>query len=77
MIKSIVIKSIVFILLEVAVTLRDGCGIGEHWHSFREVKCLHGYSKTLWFLFLVLLKEMRTRGQSKISSCCFGVNQEN
>ena len=25
------------------------------------------------FLFLVLLKEMRTRGESKISSCCFCV----
>ena len=29
------------------------------------------------FLFLVLLKEMRKRGQSKISSCCFGLNQDN
>ena len=29
-------------------------------------------SKTLWFSFLVLLlKEMRTKGQSNISSYCF------
>ena len=29
-------------------TLNDECGIWEHLHSFREVKCLQGYSKTLW-----------------------------
>ena len=74
MIKPIVV---IFILLEVDVTLGDGCVIWEHWHSFREVKCLQGCSKILWFSFLVLLKEMRTRCQCKISSCCFSVNREN
>ena len=73
MIKSIVVA---FVLLEV-VTPGGNCGIWEHWDSFREVKCLQGCSKTFWFSFLVLLKEMRTRGQSKISTCCFGVIQEN
>ena len=29
-------------------TLGDGCGIWEHLHSFRELKCLHGFSKILW-----------------------------
>ena len=57
---------VVFILLEVDVTLGDGCGIRERWHSFREVKCLQGCSKTLWFSFLVLLKEIRMRGEHKI-----------
>ena len=68
---------IVFILLKVDVTLGGGCGIGEDWHSFREVKFLQGWSKTLWFQFLMLLKEMGARGQREISYCCFGVNQEN
>ena len=69
---------VVFVLLKVDVILGDDCGILEHWHSFRDVKCLQGCSKALWFSSLVLLKEMWTRGQSKISSCCFfGVNQEN
>ena len=58
MIKSIVVA---FVLLEV-VTPGGNCGIWEHWDSFREVKCLQGCSKTFWFSFLVLLKEMRTRG---------------
>ena len=74
MIKPIMV---VFILLEFDVTLGDGCGIWEHWHSFKEVKCLQASSKTLRFSFLVLLKEMRTRGHRKISSSGFGVNQEN
>ena len=47
----------VFVLLEVDVILGNGCGIWEHWHGFREVKCLHACSKTIWFSFLVLLKE--------------------
>ena len=65
----------VFVLLNVDVTLGDGYGICELWHSFKEVKCCF---KTLWLLFLVLLKQMRTRGQSKILSCCsFGGNQGN
>ena len=38
----------VSILLEVDAILGDGCGIREHLHSFREVKYLQGYSKTLW-----------------------------
>ena len=29
-------------------TLGDGCGIWELLHSIREVKCLQGYTKTLW-----------------------------
>ena len=62
---------VVFVLLEVDVSLGDGCEIWEHWHSFREMKCLLGCSKTLWFSFVVLLKEMRTRGESKISSYWF------
>ena len=73
MIKPIVV---VFILLEVDVTLGGGFGIGEDWHRFREVKCLKGCS-IIWFSLLVLLKKMRARGQRKISSCCFGANQEN
>ena len=28
-------------------TLSGGCGIWEHLHSFRKVKCLQGYTKTL------------------------------
>ena len=39
---------LVFVLLEVDATLGDGCGILESLHSFREVKCLQGYSKILW-----------------------------
>ena len=56
---------IVFILLKVDVTLGGGCGIGEDWHSFREVKFLQGWSKTLWFRFLMLLKEMGARGSER------------
>ena len=33
--------------LEIDATLDEGCGIWEYLHSFREVKCLQGYSKTL------------------------------
>ena len=62
---------VVLVLLELDVTMGDGCEIWEHWPSFKEAKCLQGCSKTIWFSFLVLLKEMRTRGQFKISSCCF------
>ena len=36
----------------------------------KEVKCLQVCSNILWFLYLVLLKEIRTWGQSNISSCC-------
>ena len=35
-------------LQKVDDTLVDGCGNWEHLHSFREVKCLQGCSKTLW-----------------------------
>ena len=41
------------------------------------VPCLQGCSKTLWFPFLALLKEIRTWGHHKISSCYFVVNQDN
>ena len=61
---------VVFVLLGVDVTLGDGCRICEQWCSFREVKCLQGCSKTL-FSFLVLLKEMRVWGQTKISLSFF------
>ena len=43
MIKPMVV---VFALLEVDVTVDNGYGISEHCHSFREVKCLQGCSKT-------------------------------
>ena len=33
---------VAFVLLEADVTLDDDCGIEEHWHSFREVKCIQG-----------------------------------
>ena len=36
-----------FVLLWVDPTLADGYGILKHSHSFREVKCLQGNSKTL------------------------------
>ena len=35
-------------LQEVDAIIVDGCGILEHLHSFREVKCLQGHSKALW-----------------------------
>ena len=38
---------LVFVLLGVDTTLGDGCGIWQHIHSFREVECLQGYSKTV------------------------------
>ena len=31
---------VAFVLLEADVTLDDDCGIEEHWHSFREAKCI-------------------------------------
>ena len=34
--------------------LVDGCGNREHLHSFREVKCLQGCSKTLWMGIKIL-----------------------
>ena len=38
---------------------------------------MRGQSRII-FSFPMVLKEMRTRGQCKVSSCCFfGVNQEN
>ena len=51
-----------FFLLEVDVTLGG--------------KCLQGCSRTIWFSFLVLLKEMRTRSQFKILSFCFWCKSE-
>ena len=39
---------LVFVLWEVDATLIIGCGIWEHFQSFRKVKCLQGYPKTLW-----------------------------
>ena len=36
----------VFVLLGVDATLGDGGGIWKYLH--REVKCIQGYSKTLW-----------------------------
>ena len=33
---------VAFVLLEADVTLDDDCGIEEHWHSFREAKCIQG-----------------------------------
>ena len=39
---------LVFVLLGVDASLSDGCGIGEHLHSFGEVKCFQDYSETLW-----------------------------
>ena len=33
---------VAFALLEADVTLDDDCGIEEHWHSFREAKCIQG-----------------------------------
>ena len=50
---------IVFVLLEVDVTLRGGCGIWENCYSPREAKGLQGCSKTL--SFVALLKELWTR----------------
>ena len=53
-----------FVLLWVGATLGNGSGIREQLHSFREVKCLQVYSKTLewvwkpicqwWFAFVLL-----------------------
>ena len=40
MIKPMVVA--VFVLLEVEATQGDGCGVWEHLHGFREVKCLLG-----------------------------------
>ena len=40
----------VFVLLGVDATLGDGCRIREHLHSFRGVKCLQGYFKTISIL---------------------------
>ena len=44
------IKKMVVSLCSIGVdaTLGDGCGIWEHLHSFREVKCSQYYSKILW-----------------------------
>ena len=53
---------VVFFLLNVDVTLGG--------------KCLQGCSRTIWFLFLVLFKEMRTRSQFKILSFCFWCKSE-
>ena len=41
-------------LQKVDDTLVDGCGNWEHLHSFREVKCLQGCSKTLWMGIKIL-----------------------
>ena len=41
-------------LQKVDDTLVDGCGNWEHLHSFREVKCLQGCSKTLWMVVKIL-----------------------
>ena len=45
MIKPVVVG---FVLFGIDATLVDVCGISEHLHSFREVKCLQGYLKSLW-----------------------------
>ena len=44
MIKPMVVG---FVLLGVDATLSDECGILKYLHSFREVKCLQGYPKTV------------------------------
>ena len=36
-----------FSLIGDDATLSDGCRLPEHLHSFREVKCLQDYSKTI------------------------------
>ena len=45
MIKQIVVG---FLLLGVDTNLSDVCGIREHLHNSREVKCLKDYFNTLW-----------------------------
>ena len=45
MIKAVVVG---FCSFGLDATLGDWCGIRQHLHSFREVQCLQGYSKTLW-----------------------------
>ena len=45
MIKPVVVG---FVLFGIDATLVDVSGIWEHLHSFREVKCLQGYLKSLW-----------------------------
>ena len=45
MIKSMVLD---FCLLGVDAILDNECRTQEHLQGFREVKCLQGYSKTLW-----------------------------
>ena len=56
-----------FVLLKVDATLASGggCGIWEHWHSFKKVNVSRVVPR---FSFLMLLKKMRTRGQ-----CCKSV----
>ena len=44
MIKLIMVVG--FFLLGIEAILGDACGIWEHFHSFLEVKCFEGYSKT-------------------------------
>ena len=36
---------LVFVLMEVDATLGVGCGIWQHFHSFREIKCLQGIQR--------------------------------
>ena len=56
MIKSMVIR---FCLIEVDATLSDGCGIWEHFPSFREVPCLQGYSNLRILVYRWVYKTLR------------------
>ena len=67
-------------LQKVDDTLVDGCGNWEHLHSFREVKCLQGCSKTLWmgikilWLFISGGMKFLKLVEDSDSAYCFGYN---
>ena len=54
---------VVFVLLEVNITLGGDCGICVHWRRFKQVKCLQSCSKILVSLFLML-----TQGNEDVRS---------
>ena len=48
---------VVFVLLEINITLGGGCGICVNWRRFNQVKSLQSCSKILVLLFLMLTQE--------------------
>ena len=68
---------VVAVLLGVHVTLGGGCGNSEHLVQFQRNELSSEMFQDFMIFVPGVTQGMRMRGHFKISSCSFGVNQEN